>query len=161
MNWIIRSTKMVKFHTNLQEVLKPIYDDLKIYDWIMTDLDFIADVSLPINFDFDFFILNPEQFEQIYTNYVQIIWGVIAAVHRKTEINTAVISNLSAEDPKVWESDHFLIPDCIFEITAIDSGYTIIKFKDKHLSDQFKMYFQEQAMDLQTFNEKYINRKSE
>jgi hypothetical protein len=157
MNWIIRSTKKVKFHTNLQEVLKPIWDDLVIYKWILTDLDFISDQPLPINFDEDFFILTNPEFEKLYKSNTQIIWGIISAVKDNIEPDTSLVSRLSAEDTSVWEPNHFLIQESIVEIIAFDSGYTIVKFKEKNLSDKFKEYFQEQATDLQKFNEKYIN----
>ncbi len=87
MNWIIRSTKKVKFHTNLQEVLKPIWKGLNLYNWILTDLDFRSDDDIPINFDHDFFILNHQQFERVYKSNTQIIWGVIAAIPHYIEIN--------------------------------------------------------------------------
>lgn len=157
MNWIIRSTKKVKFHTNLHEVLKPIWKDLLIYKWILTDLDFISDQTLPINFDEDYFVLDHPEFEQLYQSNTQIIWGIISAVPNNSESDTSSVSRLSAEDTSVWDPDHFLIQESILEIIAVDSGYTILKFKDKSLSDTFKEYFQEQAMDLQKFNEKYIN----
>ncbi|MEJ5049826.1 hypothetical protein WH221_08290 [Chryseobacterium culicis] len=159
MNWIIRSTKKVKFHTNLQEVLKSIWDNLAVYRWILTDLDFISDQLLPINFDEDFFVLDSPGFEKLYHSNTQIIWGIISAIPYNIEPDASLISKLSAEDSIVWEPDHFLIQESIIEIIAFDSGYTIVKFKDKHLSDKFKEYFHEQAIDLQKFNEKYINRK--
>ncbi|WP_454046983.1 hypothetical protein [Chryseobacterium sp. Marseille-Q8038] len=158
MNWIIRSTKKVKLHTNLHEVLKPIWDDLSIYHWILTDLDFISDQPLPINFDEDFFVLDNPEFEKLYHSNTQIIWGIISAIPYNIEPDASLISKLSAEDSIVWEPNHFLIQESIIEIIAFDSGYTLIKFKDKNLSDKFKDYFHEQAIDLQKFNEKYINR---
>lgn len=157
MNWIIRSTKKVKFHTNLQEVLKPIWDDLIIYNWILTDLDFISEQPLPINFDEDFFVLDNPEFEKLYQSNTQMIWGIISAVSNSIEPDASLISKLSAEDSIVWESNHFLIQESILEIIAFDSGYTIVKFKEKNLSDKFKEYFQEQAVDLQKFNEKYMS----
>ncbi|MEJ5106303.1 hypothetical protein [Chryseobacterium sp. MYb328] len=75
MNWIIRSTKKVKFHTNLQEILKPIWEDLPIHNWVLTDLDFLSDDDIPINFEQDFFILNQQQFEQIYHSRTQLFGG--------------------------------------------------------------------------------------
>ncbi|MGE8431028.1 hypothetical protein [Chryseobacterium joostei] len=159
MNWIIRSTKKVKFHTNLQEVLKPIWEDLSAYSWILTDLDFVSNEQpIPINFDEDFFLLDHQQFEQLYKSNPQVIWGIVAAVPGNIEPDTSLISKLSAEDSPVWESNHFLIQESILEIIAFDSGYTILKFKDKKISDKFKEYFQEQAVDLQKFNKKYSNR---
>ena len=56
MNWIIRNTKKFEFHTYLDEILKPISDDVENYNWILCDLDFMTDKSLPINFDEDYFI---------------------------------------------------------------------------------------------------------
>ncbi|WP_374462294.1 hypothetical protein [Chryseobacterium sp.] len=156
MNWIIRSTKKVKFHTNLHEVLMPIWNYLVTYNWILTDLEFIPNGQpIPINYEYDFFILSHQQFEQLYKNSPQIIWGIISAVPDNIEPDASLISKLSAENSIIWEPDQFLIPESILEIVAFDSGYTLMKFKDKNLSDTFKEYFQEQAIDLQKFNEKY------
>lgn len=157
MNWIIRSTKKVQFHTNLKEVLKPIWGDLIHYRWVLADLDFISDQPLPINFDKDFFDLDHQEFEQIYQSNTQIIWGIISAVPNHIETDTSLISTLSVEDINVWKSNHFLIQEGILEIIAFDSGYTLVKFKDEKLSNTFKEYFQEQAIDLDQFNAKYIS----
>nr|WP_315029679.1 hypothetical protein [uncultured Chryseobacterium sp.] len=158
MNWIIRSTKKVKFHTNLQEILKPIWKDLNVYKWILTDLDFISnELPIPINFDEDFFILDYYQFEQLYESNPQVIWGIISAIPNTISPDISLISTLSAEDPNVWKTNYFSIEESILEIIAFDSGYTIIKFKNIDLSDKFKGYFQEQALNLEKFNEKYIN----
>lgn len=56
---------------------------------------------------------------------------------------------ISAEDSDVWENDKFKIPNSFVEIVAFDSGYTILKFKDKLLSEKFKNYFGEEAIQLQ------------
>lgn len=160
MNWIIRNTKKIKFHTNLNEVLKPIWDDLTEYDWILTDLDFITHNEIPINFDHDYFILNQEQFKLLYQSDTQIIWGIISVVPKNYELNTNLISYLSSEDKRVWIPDQFLIPESIIEIAAFDSGYTIIKFKEEKLSYKFKNYFQEEAIDLLEFVKKHIRNKS-
>lgn len=155
MNWIIRSTKKILFHTNLNEVLKPVWDYLINYRWIVTDLDFISEQPLPINFDENFFVLDNPEFEKLYQSNTQMIWGIISAVPNNIVPDTSLIAKLSAEDSIVWEPNHFLIQESILEIIAIDSGYTLVKFKDKNLSDKFKEYFQEQAVDLQKFNKKY------
>ncbi|AZA51586.1 hypothetical protein [Chryseobacterium sp. G0201] len=157
MNWIIRSTKIVKLHTNLYEVIKPIWEGLSDYDWVLTDLDFMSDDEIPINFDRDYFVLNNEEFETLYQSRTQIIWGIISAVPTNTQLDLNLISNLSAEDEKAWKPNEFLIEESFLEIVAYDSGYTIVKFKDEKLSNQFKEYFQDQAIDLQNFNNKYIN----
>jgi|UPI0006462CF8 hypothetical protein len=159
MNWIISKTK-VEFHTCLYETLKPIWKDLSEYDWVLTDLDFMPNGNkIPINFDYDYFILNQEQFEPLYNSKVQIIWGIISAVPKEIKLDTKLISTLSAEDEKAWQSNEFLIPESFIEVIAFDSSYTIVKFKDEKLSEKFKEYFQNEAIDLQKFNDKYITRK--
>ncbi len=131
------------------------WDYLINYRWIVTDMDFISEQPLPINFDENFFVLDNPEFEKLYQSNTQMIWGIISAVPNNIVPDTSLISKLSAEDSIVWEPNHFLIQESILEIIAIDSGYTLVKFKDKNLSDKFKEYFQEQAVDLQKFNEKY------
>lgn len=157
MNWIIRTTKTVRFHTNLHEILKPIWNDLKEYNWMLTDLDFISDQKTPINFEHDFFILNREQFKEVYESDTQIIWGIISAVPKGINLDKNFISNLSAEHEKVWKPDKFLIDESFLEIVAFDSGYTIIKFKDEKFSKSFREYFKEEAIDLQKFNDKWVH----
>lgn len=73
---------------------------------------------------------------------------------RSSDYNTDLISILSAEDQKIWKPNHFMISESIIEITALDGSSTIIKFKDEKLSDKFKNYFQEEAIDLHEFLEK-------
>lgn len=156
MNWVIRNTEKIKFQTNLNVVLKPIWNDLIEYNWILTDLDFMSDDEVPINFDYDYFVLNNEQFRELYESDTQIIWGIISAFPKNSHLNTDLISILSAEDQKVWRPDTFIISESILEVIAFDSSYTIVKFKDEKLSSTFKDYFQEEAIDLQEFIEKNI-----
>lgn len=142
----------MKFHTNLHEVLKPIWKNLFEYDWVLTDLDFMSDDNeIHIDFDHDYFVLNKEQFEKLYQSNTQIIWGIISAIPKNVELNSNLISNLSAEDLNAWKSNEFLIPESYVEIVAFDSGYTIVKFKDEKLSNKFKEYFGKQAIDLEKF----------
>ncbi|KMQ68698.1 hypothetical protein ACM39_05225 [Chryseobacterium sp. FH2] len=156
MNWVIRSTKTIKFHTNLKEIIQSIWKDLTDYNWILTDLDFLSnDNKIPINYDHDIFTLNNKQFEILYKSDIQIIWGIISAIPKNTDLNLKSISTLSVEDEKVWK-DKFLIPKAFVEIVAFDSSYTIVKFKDEKLSDKFKEYFKEEAIDLEKFNKKYF-----
>ncbi|SHG30874.1 hypothetical protein [Chryseobacterium vrystaatense] len=156
MNWIIRSIKILEFHTNLREVLKPIWEDLNEYEWVLADLDFMTDDEIPIHFDEDYFILNRDEFNVIYQSRTQLIWGLISAVPRNTPLDFNLISNLSVEVQDTFTADQYLIKESYLEITALDSSYTIIKFKDEKLSNKFKEYFQDEAIDLQEFHKKKI-----
>jgi len=156
MNWIISKTK-IEFHTNLHEILKPIWEDLSEYNWVIADLDFMSDDKIPLNFDHDYFVFNKDEFEKLYLSRTQIIWGIISAVPKEIHLDFKLISTLSAEDEKAWKSNEFLISESIVEIIAFDSSYTIVKFKDEKLSNIFKEYFKDEAIDLQKFNKKYSN----
>ncbi len=151
MNWIIRNTKKVYFHTNLKEILKPILMDLENYNWFICDLDFIANESLPINFDKDYFILTNLEFQRIVNSETQITCGVISAVPKdlKLLINENDLPFIEGND-LVWENGKFQISNSEIEITAFDSSYTIVKFKNQTLSDKFKQYFDE-AIDLEKY----------
>ena len=65
MNWIIQYTEKLDFHTNLRELLKPILTEIKDFNWVISDFNFISDKSLPINYECDFFILSSDEFGEI------------------------------------------------------------------------------------------------
>lgn len=75
---------------------------------------------------------------------------------KNIDLDKNLIAELPTEDKKVWIKDDFFIAESFLEIVAFDSGYTIIKFKDEKISHRFKEYFQNEAIDLQKFNEKYF-----
>lgn len=151
MNWIIRNTSKIEFHTNLNEILKPISADLENYNWFLCDLDFMSDSPLPINFDKDYFILKNEDFQKIADSRTQIIWGVISAVPKSfaVEVDTENLPFVEGND-LVWENGNLQVNNSEIEIIAIDSSYTIVKFTNQSLSEKFKNYFEE-AIELEKF----------
>ena len=149
MNWVIQHSNKIKYHTDLYEILKPIWSELLNFKWIIKDVDFMTASEIPLNFEKDFFVLNKNEFEKLMNSDTQIIWGVISAVKNEQIIDENEISKISAEDLDVWENDKFLIHESYLEIIAFDSGYTILKFKDKSLSEKFKSYFEKDAIELQ------------
>lgn len=57
---------------------EPIIDDIGDFDWLVSDLEYIAftDVNLPINFKEDYFILSDKQFMQLLDIDIQfLIWS--------------------------------------------------------------------------------------
>ena len=151
MNWIIRNTSKIDFHTNLKEILKPIATDLDNYNWFLCDLDFISEKPLPINFDQNYFILKNEDFQKIVNSETQIIWGVISAVPKNIniEINENDLPFAEGND-LIWENGNFQVNSSEIEIIAFDSSYTIVKFKSQALSEKFKKHFDE-AIELEKF----------
>jgi hypothetical protein len=118
-------------------------------------LEFVTDKDLPINHNEDYFILSNQKFQEIINSETQIIWGVIIGFNEKTEIIIEK-NNLPFADGNdlVWMNENFQHKNASIEIIAFDSSYTIIKFKDENLSDQFKDYFEE-AVLLSEFNFKF------
>ena len=51
MNWIIRNTSNLKFHTNLDTLLQPIEKEIERYNWLIADLEINTSEmqKLPIN----------------------------------------------------------------------------------------------------------------
>ncbi len=157
MNWIIKNTKKLRYHTNLYNLLASDWIDISEYNWFLSDLDVInyADyegVTLPIDFREDYFTPTIEDFKTVVESDIQIIWGIISAVNKneKPIFDKHNFPFVEGNDD-VWEVNNFQIKNSIFEITAWDSSYTIMKFKSKDLSEKFKNYFDEEAIELEKY----------
>lgn len=153
MNWIIQKTDKLDFHTDLKKLLKPILAKIESFNWVINDFEFISNKELPINYDNeDFFILSDQEFNKILDSKTQFIWGVISGFPKNAEILIDENSLPYSEgNDFIWKNGNFQIHNSTIEIIAFDSSYTIIKFKDKNLSDRFKNYFTE-AIELEKFN---------
>ncbi|WP_419698690.1 hypothetical protein [Mucilaginibacter sp. NFX135] len=159
MNWIIRRRDKLSAHTYLNELLIPILDDLEGFSWLLCDLEFGMEEDLPINLDHDYFILGKDEFNKLLKADLQIWWGVILAIPESVNIIVDEDNLPFAEgNGLIWKNGNMQHPDAQIEIVCFDSSYTIIKFKDRYLSDKFKSYFTE-AMDLEKFSDKFINKK--
>ena len=152
MNWIIRDTKKLYCHTNLNNLLNS-WIDISEFEWVLSDLDVInfTKKKLPIDFNKSFSVITSDNFKKIIETDIQIVWGVISAINKSEnpkfdKINTPFVEG----NDNVWINDNFQVENAIFEITAWDSSYTIIKFKDPELSKKFKLYFDE-AIELDKY----------
>lgn len=145
MNWIISKSEKIEFHTNLSAVLLPLEKYLEDYQFFISDFLFLSEEkNLPLkNFATNYEILSIEDFRKILESKVQFIWGYVAAIPKDEEI-TVDEQNLPYVEgnPEIWEKE-LQMQNAAFEIYAYDSTYTIIKFKNKELSDIFKEYFRE------------------
>ena len=152
MNWILEKSNKLDFHTNLAKILEPLKINFKNYKWVFNDIDFMSDDILPINLDDDYFILNDLELNKILDVHTQFICGIISAVPLVEEV--ILLSNdlpfIEGND-SIWNNNIFQIINSEIEIIAFDSSYTIEKFKNKLLSDKFKMFFEE-AIELEKFS---------
>jgi hypothetical protein len=151
MNWIIKQSKKLKFHTDLRSLIIPIWDDVKSFNWLISDLEFMSSDPVPLNYDHDYFILSPEEFNVLAHADVQIIWGVISGVPA-TQLMEIDENNMPYADGNelVWKDGNIQQKQAVIEVVCFDSGYTIIKFKSIDLSMKFKNYFDE-AIELEMF----------
>lgn len=152
MNWIIQHTDKLDFHTDLKELLKPILSEIESFNWLISDFEFISDKILPIHHEQEFFVLTSIEFSKILNSKTQLIWGVVSGFSENEQISFDE-NNLPSAEGKglIWENENFQIENSIIEIIAFDSTYSIIKFKDKNLSDKFKNYFPE-AIESEKFS---------
>ena len=152
MNWIIRDTKKLYCHTNLNNLLNS-WIDISEFEWVLSDLDVInfTKKKLPIDFNKSFSVIKSDNFKKIIETDIQIVWGVISAINKSENLKFDKNDSPFVEgNDNVWINDNFQVENAIFEITAWDSSYTIIKFKDSELSKKFKLHFDE-AIELDKY----------
>lgn len=146
MDWIIRRSRQIKFHTDLDAVTKPIKDSVCDFNWLLSDLDFMTDYpeSIPINFDQDYFFQSGPEFQQLVSSGTQIIWGVILAIPTDMDFTPSAENLPYVEgNDRIWEPGGIQLKEAEIEIDCFDSSYTILKFRQEALSDKFKRDFPE------------------
>jgi hypothetical protein len=154
MNWIVRYSNKMEFHTHLNTLLMPIENDIKNWNWLISDLDYFPDTitDLPVDFEHDYFILPADEFQKSVDADPQIIWGVLLGIPNNfpIEVDEGHLPYAEFNDI-IWKNGNIQHPNAQIEIVCFDSGYTIIKFRDEHLSNKFKAYFTE-AIELERFS---------
>ncbi|WP_235299778.1 hypothetical protein [Portibacter marinus] len=158
MNWIIKNRDKLRFHTNLNVLLKPIENDIQRFNWLINDLEINSSEleSLPINHEQDWFLITSEQMEELRISDTQIVWGAFSAIDNKSKIEIKEDVLPYAEGvSEIWKNGNLQVKESEIEIIAWDSSFTIVKFTDQTLSEKFSNYFDE-AIEL----EKYKWKKS-
>lgn len=153
MNWIIRNTSKLKFHTNLKVLLMPIENEIKNLKWLISDLEINTSEmeKLPINHQKDWFLISATEMNIIRDTDTQIIWGAFSGIPNNQEIEPNQIDLPFAEGNElIWKNGNLQVVNSKIEIIAWDSSYTIVKFADNEMSDKFKKYFQE-AIELENY----------
>ena len=153
MNWVIRSNKRMKIHTYLDLIVEPIKDQINNYNWIICDVEMNSNIiNPPINMDTDYYILSPTEFQELIHSHIQFYWGVMLAVPISIEISLDINNLPSSEfNDLIWKNGNIQYPGAEIEIDCFDSGYTIVKFNNEELSNQFKYFFGKDAIPLQKF----------
>jgi hypothetical protein len=158
MDWIIRHSKKMPYHTYLNVILEPFNEQIDNYNWILTELEYNSTIEgLPVDMDTDYFILSPADFKILLERNVQIWWGVISAVPISYEITLDTDNLPYAEgNDRIWRNGNLQYSNAEIEIICFDSSYTIVKFTKEYLSSRFKNFFGEETVLL----EKYKFKKS-
>lgn len=146
MNWVLNSESNVDYHTNLSQILKPINNNIQNFNWLLSNLEYtvlnLYQKELPIDFEKSHFLLSSSEFDIILKTDIQIIWGVIIAISDKVKLN--IEENhipYSDGNDEIWVENYFQNENAEIEIICFDSSCTIVKFRDKQLSDKFKTFF--------------------
>ena len=153
MNWIIRSTSKLKFHTNLKILLMPIENEIKELKWLISDLEINTSEmeKLPINHEKDRYLISATEMNTIRDTDTQIVWGAFSGILNTQEIEPNQINLPYAEgNEQIWKNGNLQVMNSKIEIIAWDSSYTIVKFTDDKMSNKFKEYFQE-AIELEKY----------
>lgn len=146
MDWIIRKLDTLKFHTNLDELLRPLEKEIGEFKWLITDLEIntIELESLPINLEEHWHLLAADEMDCVRKSDSQMIWGVFSALPKDLEINPNLIDLPFADgNDKVWETGNLQLEHSKIEIIAWDSSFTIVKFTDRGMSQKFKRHFKD------------------
>ena len=146
MNWVIYKSRQMKIHTYLNEVLAPILDDIKGYNWLIADVEFQSTPKgkLPIDMEQEYFVLSPTEFGILLKAEVQILWGVTLGFPKTINVKVNENSLPFVEgNGLLFKTGNFQHPDAQIEIDCFDSSLTIVKFKDEILSNKFHSYFPE------------------
>ena len=161
MNWIIRNTSKLKYHTNLDILLEPIKEDIGRFKWLVADLEINTSEleQLPINHSKDWFLISSDEMEKIRKTDAQIVWGAFSAIDRDVDIIvTEDILPFAEGVEEIWENGNLQVKHSEIEIIAWDSSYTIVKFTDEKLSKKFREYFDE-AIELEMYTWKKRKKK--
>lgn len=153
MNWIIKNSDKLEYHTHLGILLEPIKEAITALKWLIADVDMnTAELEkLPIDHEREWFLISSDEMKNICKSDTQFIWGVFSGIDQKTDFNPNSFEIPYADgNEEVWKTGNLQIENSKIEIVAWDSTYTIVKFTDKDLSVQFKNYFPE-AIELENF----------
>ncbi|MVO11131.1 hypothetical protein GOQ30_18345 [Flavobacterium sp. TP390] len=153
MNWILRNTSKLKYHTNLNILLKPIENDIQNLKWLISDLEINTSEmeKLPINHEKDWFLISSQEMKAICETDTQIVWGAFSGIDKNAELKTDRIEFPYADgNEEIWKNGNLQVENSKVEIIAWDSSYTIVKFTEKEMSDKFKEYFEE-AIELEKY----------
>lgn len=147
-SYIIDKTQKLSFHTNLNQLLIPIIDDISCYDWIISDLEIMGHKEGILE-DLSDQVISYEIFKKlIESKDLQVIWGVFTAIPksslRNEDIKSLVKVPFADGNSSLWKKPlEFQYQEAEVEIVYFDSSYTIIKFKDERMTNKFKDYFKE------------------
>ena len=153
MNWIIKNRDKLRFHTNLNVLLRPIENDIQRFNWLINDLEINSSEleNLPITQERDWFFITSEQMEELRISDTQILWGAFSAIDNKINLDINEDMLPYAENvSEIWNNGNLQVKESEIEIIAWDSSFTIVKFTDEILSNKFSDYFDE-AIELEKY----------
>lgn len=149
MTLILDDTNQLEFHTDMGEIIKPIKEELKSLNWILTNQEYtILDYDmngLVDKLDHEAEIIHfdgQELLDILETRQIQFIWGVFCGTKKKIEKLDPEKVPYADMNSDIWtKPNEFLLPESEIEIICFDSSCTLIKFKDVELEKRWKTKF--------------------
>ncbi len=149
MTLIIKNTRQIEFHTNLNEVVHPFRKEFASLNWLLTNQEYTL-LDYPEKGPIDKLdhasdkieLTGSELLEIIESRHIQFIWGVFCGIRGNfpdIEDNELPYADGNTE---IWtEPDQFLLAESEIEIICFDSSYTLVKFRERNLEERFKEKF--------------------
>ena len=151
MNFLLKDTKQVKFHTDLKDVFLPIRDEVKKYNWLISDYEITTE---EVFLDEMIWFTGEELLNIVEEKQIQFIWGSVLGFEKNLDIDfsTNNLTSIADGHNALW-SDAPLIqhPDASIEIIAIDSSATVLLSSVDIISRKYKMYYSD-AINLNVYN---------
>ena len=148
---ILRDNKIMKFHTDLYEIIEPFKDNFKELNWLLTGQEYTLldyeekGVVEKLDHDSKKIEFKGEELYDIIKNRdIQFIWGVFCGF--KNNIPDLAESELPYADlnSKIWKKPNKrLAKGSEIEIICFDSSCTILKTKRSSIKKQFLEKFPE------------------
>lgn len=151
MNLILEDSNQVKGHTNLAAVFLPFRDEVKQYNWLISDYE----VCPSALFNSDIVWLTGEEILYLVeNNNIQFIWGIISAFHKnfKLDLDNISIIPVAEEHKTLWSNNPSIQhPESCIEIICWDSTSTIILSNEDTIISKYRNYYTD-AKDLNRQN---------
>lgn len=147
--------KGFKYYTDMKAILKPIRDDFKKYNWLITDCECNHYPDPRIKFKAEYTLISGEDFLAIVEKYdIQFIWAVFSAIPKHLAQQDILKNDMPYADGYrgFWQNPIGIQhPLAEIEIVPWDSGLVLLISKHDDIVTRFQRHFP-LSEDLEHYN---------